>query len=337
MPLREEPRDNICVGSSTISMDEFAEHVGVLKEISTSLPFVPTKAELLLATALLAFRGAECDLCIIESDHFGEDPSIDLPPPFAAVICGTIPSADTAQITRIRSYIRKGIQEIVSAPQNSVAYRIISDTCYSVNCRLTMPSRTAMDITRLGLGGSEFTYKGRAYSLSLCGRFQVSNAVLALETAEMLSRRGFKISSDCIREGLAALKIPAKFEVVSLSPLMIVDSTHTPVAIETVCDALTDFEQTAGKRIRLCLPRGQIISDYVRALTSREYGIERVLTVGETSAALPEGVSIETCKTPKSLAASALRELDRDTILLISGDYPFVTPVRYQMLAILGF
>ena len=171
MPLREEPRENICIGSSVISMDEFAEHVNTLKELSSTLDFIPSKEELLLTVALLAFKRAECDLCIIESNHFGEDPSIVLPPPFAAIICGTIPSGDTAQISRIRSYICKGIQEIVSAPQNNEAYRIISDTCYSVNCRLTLPSRTAVEVDRLGLGGSIFRYKGRSYSLSLCGKF----------------------------------------------------------------------------------------------------------------------------------------------------------------------
>ena len=335
MPLREEPRDNICIGDSPISMDEFSEHVSTLKGLT--LDFTPTKAELLLAVALLAFRRAGCEICIIESDHFGDDPSILLPPPFAAVICGAIPNEDAAQTARIRAYIRRGIQEIVSAPQNSSAYRLISDTCYSINCRLTLPSRTAIEVLRLGFRGTEFRYKGADYTLNMCGRFQISNAVLVLETVEMLARRGFPISNDAVRAALSSLKIPSKFEVVFISPLMIVDSTHTPVAIRTVCDSLSDFEQTANKSVHLCLPQGDILNDYISVLSSLNYKIARVMTVGTQPKDDVNGVPIAVYKTPKALATAALRELSRDDLFMVSGSYPFVTPIRYQLLAILGF
>ncbi|MBQ8819008.1 MAG: hypothetical protein IJZ83_10535 [Clostridia bacterium] len=335
MPLREEPTDNVCIGNKCLSMDQFAQYTSAIKRLGAGLDFIPTQSELLLSVALLAFKDAGCDICIIESDHFGEDPSRFLPPPFAAVICGTIPSDDTEQITRIRSYICRGIEEIVSAPQNSEAYSIISDTCYSVNCRLTLPTRNAISIDKLTFRGSEFHYKNVKYTLSLSGRFQISNAVLVIETLEMLARKGFSISVDNINAGLSNLRIPAKFETVSLFPLIIVDSTHTPVAIETVCDSLSDFKAQTGTNVRLCLPSGKIIPDYVDALERRGYTIESIYT--PASDGIASDSRIVPCNTQKALVNGVLSNLDKNTLLLVSGNHKFVIPVRHRMLEALGF
>jgi dihydrofolate synthase/folylpolyglutamate synthase len=336
MPLRDEPRENVCINSQSISMDEFAELCATIRQVSKELDIIPSRAEILLTLALLSFKRQACDMCIIESDHFGNDPSMMLPSPFAAVICGAFPSNDAAEISRIRSYICKGISEIVSVPQNSEAYRIISDTCYSINCRLTLPSKNAITIDKLTFRGTEFTYKDKSYSLNLCGRFQVTNAVLLLEAVEMLSRKGYNIDNNAVNEGLSSLRIPAKFETLSVSPLIIVDSTHTPVAIETVCDSMTDFKMLSKKQIRLCLPNTELIRDYVEALQKRGYKIEKIVTEQGEPAYSGEYDTCP-CKSKKELARTALDGLDKDTVLLISGHHSFVIPVRYELLSILGF
>ncbi len=344
MPLRDEPRENICIGDKFLDMDEFSNYIEEIKYTASEKwcadndepsPLTLTKSEIILAAAILAFSRHKCELCIIESDHFGEDPSKHLLPPFAAIICGTIPNDDTAEISRIRSYICRGIQEIVSAPQNSEAYRIISDTCYSINCRLTLPSRNSIGIRRLTFRGTDFVYKGKGYSLKMCGRFQISNAVLVLEAIEMLIRKGFKISDQSILEGLESTHIPAKFEIVSLSPLIIVDSTHTPIAVDTVCDSLMDFRGLSGSKIRLCLPDKDLVDIYISALEARGYSIERIISSdGNYSDLTCEAI---VCKTKKALVKRSLEDLNKDTVLLISGDYPFVNSVRYELLATMGF
>lgn len=343
MPLRREPRENICIGNDCLGAEEFSSYTEAVRaalgsENVSGNYSPPTRAELLLTVALLAFSRHKCDICIIESDHFGSDPSLVLPPPFAAVICGAIPSNDSAEISKIRSYICKGIRELISAPQNNEAYKIISETCYSVNCRLTLPSRTAIEIRRLSLSGTDFKYKQKCYSLRLCGRFQVSNAVLVLEVLEMLKRMGYKLSDEAVRKGLSELRLPAKFEVISLLPLIIVDSTHTPVAIETVCDALAEFKpaERSTVKIKLCLPSSELAEHYTSALKKRNYTVENVFLPPEPTY---EGTCENTvCRTAaKALVKNALQGLQGSDILLISGSYSFVNPVRYELLNILGF
>ena len=200
----------------------------------------------------------------------------------------------------------------------------------------TLPLRTSINVTKLSFRGTEFSYKGKTYALRLCGRFQISNAVLALEVLEMLKRKGFRISDAAVEKGFATLKIPAKFEVISINPLIMVDSTHSPVAIDIVCDALAEFRDQMGKRIRLCLPDGALVEQYVRSLTDRGYEIEHIIAP-EGVTAKAENAELVHGKTKKAIAKKALESLDKETVLLISGDYPFVNPVRYELLAILGF
>ncbi len=342
MPLRDEPRDNVCIGGKPISMDEFARYTeivrGAEKQVTDdeNVALEPVGAEILLCIALLAFIDKKCEICIIESDHFGIDPSVQLPPPFAAVICGTIPCNSASEISRIRSYICRGIEEIVSVPQDNDAYKIISDTCYTAGCRLTLPNKSAIEVGHITFTKTCFSYKNRNYSLRLCGRFQIYNAVLVLEVIEMLIRKGFVIDDDAIARGFARLTIPAKFEVVSVNPLMIIDSTHSPVAIGIVCDALADFRDISSDRVRLCLPDNVLVDAYVKALTERGYTIEKVVApMGEYTQT--DEYPILTCKTKKMIVKKILEDLSKDTVLLVSGDHTFVSAVRYELLAAMGY
>ena len=288
--------------------------------------------------SLLAFKENKCNICIIESDHNNPDPTKHLPAPFSAVICGTIPSEDKKQMARIRSYICRGIQEIVSAPQNQEAFRMISDTCASANCRLTLPSKSQVSISRLSLRGTDFIYKAFPYSIRLCGRFEVDNAVVALEAFDMLSRRGYKISYDHIKAGLSKVHIPSKFELLSAMPFIIADSTHDAIAIETVCESMADFKEITGTKIRLCLPNDKIVDSYLSALASRGYEIESIITQVSEQPAFNTGFApTKYANGFKPIAKELLKELPEDTMILISGPYAFTSEVRYQLLAILDF
>lgn len=352
MPIYSDVRDNVRINGNPITMDQTVEYVSQIKAAveqinaesyqESNTVFKPTAHEILLCMAMLAFVANKCSVCIIESDHNGEDPSRFLPAPFAAVICGSIPieDRDKHDIYKIRSYICRGVREIVSAPQNPEAYKVIADTCSSVNCRLTLAIKNNIEVTRLTLRGTSFNYKDHEYSLRVCGKFQTVNAVVAIESADMLSRFGYKISREDVVAGLYAVTAPCKFEILSVMPTIIADSTHTPIAIEAVCDSLLDFQDITGKNIRLCLPDGELISQYVSALQSRGYSIEKIsaLEIKELSADRGEiKAPLSLCKTEKATAKDALASLDNQSALLISGSSNFTRKIRYELLNILGF
>ena len=330
MPLGDEPRENILIGNEPISFSDFARLVDTVKHTLLESELTPTSSEIFLAVALLAFKESSCALAIIESTHSGSDPSVYLPSPFAAIICGTLSESDESEISRIRTFVSRDIEEIISAPQNPLAYKAITDICYSANCRLTLPSRNALSVTRSTFMGTDFTYKGNEYRLNLCGIFQVSNAMLAIEGLEMLSRKGFAVDHSAIADGLSHLRLAAKFEVLSVSPLIIVDSAHSLSAIPTTCDALVELGNSSIKEISLCLPSSELIEEYSTALTVRGFEVTETYT-SDTNCD-----SACVFKTPKSFVKQALASLDKGSTLIISGDTGFVLPIRHELLNALG-
>lgn len=350
MPLLSELRENIKIGGSPISMEETvkfteqivsavsainAEYKSIDPEIKKT--FTPTAHEIMLSMALLAFVSHGCKLVFIESEHTAEDPSRFLHLPLSAIICGAIPSDDKHEISKMRTYIQRGITEITSVPQDKDAYAIIASTCQSANCRLTMSMPNIAKISSLNLGGTKFKYKGNDYVLKICGRFQVTNAILAIESAEMLVRNGFKISKQNIADGLSSTLLPAKFEVISISPTIIIDSTHAPIAIETVSDSMKELEHLTGNKVRLCLTSVELCEQYVDALLRRNYDIESVIALSQIDGEADGIENITVYKTPKLVAKAALKALSSDTVLLVSGKVDQSRKIRYEMLGILGF
>ena len=323
LPLREDGRGNVRINAKSLSPEEFTSYleriVQILKDINLTRtqeasdegndepkkPLVLSQSELLLSIALLAFYEHGCSFCIIESDAAFSDPTRRLPSPFAAAICGTIPRENQKEIQGIRSYIVHGIQEIVSAPQDQNAYRLISETCASINCRLTIPTKSELSILRLSFAGSEFCYKNENYKLALCGKFQITNATVVLEVINMLARHGFTLSQAQIFNGFLQTKAPARFEIVSVSPTIILDSTHSEEAIGVICEALADFKPLFGNQLRLCLPSEELADQYRTALSPHDFSIKSIITYSSDTK-------------PKDIISTAWSDLSKDEILLFS-------------------
>lgn len=75
--------------------------------------------------------------------------------------------------------------------------------------------------------------------LRLLGRHQVSNAATALLAVDLLRRRGFNISDDAVREGLANVRWPARLECISRKPTMVIDSAHNPMGTQALAEAIS--------------------------------------------------------------------------------------------------
>ena len=305
---------------------------------------VLTQSEILLLAAIIYAKKHRLDLTVIESKG-DADPSLCLPAPFAAVICGAIPSNDTRQIMRIKNYIKRGTNEIVSAPDDPLSYKAISDTCAAINCRLSVPVRSSLTLKQLSLLGTRFVYANEEYRLSLCGRFQTTNAITAIETFKLLRRHGFNISLSAEKKGLEKVKVPARFEVLSLLPTIIADSTYKSEAVETVCESLFDFSEITGREIALCLPvDAELIKKYFEMLSARGYKICELFTVCDNEetkesllVSLPQLTQLTFAKNAKALTKLMAEKASTERILLISGPSAFASAIRLEVIRKLQF
>ncbi len=370
MPAFSDPQENILIDGAPLSMEKTVEYTqliageitkikasikdcslnkdsldeagfgnGIPKEIlSGKTNISPTKNELIMMIALLAFKDANCDICLIECEHNGADPTKLLSPPFAAVICGTIPGENTREINRIRSYLQSGITEVISAPQSSDTYKIISGSCARINCRLTIPTRAMLEVKRLSLRGSEFIYKGQEYSLGLCGKFQIHNATTIIETVEMLNRSNYKIEKKAVLKGLSSITLKSKFEALSILPTIICDSTHKSEAVGTMCQTLADFKEQTGENIRLCISYDiALIDTYIDKLCELGYSINELIVPSQDAPDLNTNVKATFLRTPKAIAKHITSSLNSEEFVLITGEADFAAKVRREVLRILEF
>ena len=79
--------------------------------------------------------------------------------------------------------------------------------------------------------------------IGLKGTFQLRNAALALLTLEILEGKGFSISGEAVRSGLADPLWPGRLEVISSKPTVILDGAHNPSAMRSLAWAIRhDFD-----------------------------------------------------------------------------------------------
>jgi len=98
--------------------------------------------------------------------------------------------------------------------------------------------RRMIDVT---LAGKEW----KQIPISLRGYHQAVNASLAAATLAELLQKGFPVSEENLRAGIAAVRCPARVELVSLDPTIILDSAHNVTSIDALIEAIVnEFAET---------------------------------------------------------------------------------------------
>lgn len=116
--------------------------------------------------------------------------------------------------------IKNGAPVFTTYNQPAAAMRVISQ----------YPSVTKPDIASLtdcvsNIDGNTFIYRGERYETSLVGEYQIENALLAIE---VLLCCGLDIGTENIKAGLKTAVFPARLEIISKKPLVLLDGAHNP-------------------------------------------------------------------------------------------------------------
>jgi len=89
-------------------------------------------------------------------------------------------------------------------------------------------------------GGNEEWVPPR-YETSLLGYHQVVNAATAYATLDILNKQGVEISENHIKEGFRTVSWPGRFDVISMEPIIVVDSAHNRDSALKLRIALDDY------------------------------------------------------------------------------------------------
>ena len=222
-------------------LNELADMVEPEAEKLSELGF--SQFEITQAMAMLWFERQECDIVVLEVGLGGAlDSTNVIPAPLAAVIGSlsldhtAILGETVAEIAEQKAGIIKcGSPAVLSYGNPAEAAGVVRRRAEECGSELVIPE--AAEPLSVTAFGSEFVYKGKKYAVSMGGAHQLINACTVIETLGILRGRGFEIPETAACEGLKAV-IPARLQILSREPFVIVDGGHNPQGVEALAAAL---------------------------------------------------------------------------------------------------
>ncbi|HOI24760.1 MAG TPA: folylpolyglutamate synthase/dihydrofolate synthase family protein [Caldisericia bacterium] len=266
-PHLQSINERICIDLHAINLDRLSELYEIIHQILQDLKmFDVSYFELITAIALLEFKLQKVDIVILETGMGGRlDATNALSNPILTVLT-TIGldhldrlGPDLASIAREKAAIIKPSAAVLSAPQNALVEKIIQEKAnekqvhhYSIYRDYQISSYPAKCFNKEQFDVLSYI-TGIPYTdiqISLLGKHQALNACLALAGSELLTKKGFIIRENHIREGLNKSAWPGRFEQVKVNgKLLIMDGAHNPDSTQALCETLQ--ERFPDKKVRI--------------------------------------------------------------------------------------
>lgn len=229
----------------------------------------PTEFEAITAAAMLYFYEQKCDAVVLEVGLGGRYDSTNIIPcPKAAVI--TSISLDHIKILgdtveKIAAekcgIIKNGGTVITTSEQNEKALSVIKDTVKEKNGRLLIGDVSAAEILSEDIFGTEISYNGLTVKIPLVGRHQVENTVGVITAARALG-----ISDEFIKKGIESTVIHARMEIISRSPVIMLDGGHNPECAAALENVLVRFAGDKSITVLIGMMADKDTKDYLAAI-----------------------------------------------------------------------
>ena len=242
-PYVLEFEERIIFDGKPISKEDLSRVVTAVRPFADSMEDRPTEFELITAAALYYYAEQNADIVILEAGMGGRYDSTNvIPSSIVSVITGialdhTAILGDTVEkIAWEKAGIVKAGCPVVIGDCSQGAADVIIKEAKGQASPVTAVDYDGVDAVRSDINGTDFTWKGRKYSLSLLGKYQTRNAALVLTVTEILRSLGYSVPEESVRSGLPDTKWKARFELMAKTPLFIYDGGHNPQGVEAACE-----------------------------------------------------------------------------------------------------
>ncbi|MCL5257129.1 MAG: bifunctional folylpolyglutamate synthase/dihydrofolate synthase, partial [Chloroflexi bacterium] len=223
-----------------------------------------TTYELATALAFQYFKEEQIEIAVLEVGLGGRLDSTNVVTPLVSVITSisldhvAILGGTVAEIASEKAGIIKPGGTILTVPQTPEAQQVIEQAAHNAGARLftvgkdvliSQPAEQlpnprgaygqwlavsfAPDFPRAGAGPETVDIW-----IPLLGAHQQINAATALGVIRLIGPCGFAVSGEAIRKGLASVEWPARLEIVSENPRIVVDGAHNADSARKLAAAL---------------------------------------------------------------------------------------------------
>ena len=248
-PYILEFNERISINGEMISNDDLAEICTYIKPFADKMTDRPTEFELITAIGFEYFYRKGCDIVVLECGLGGRYDATNLiKSPLLSVITGVDFDhqnflGDTIEaIANEKAGIIKENAPCLWCGNKKDAEKAILATAASLNCKVFTPEHDSLKILSADLNGTTFDYKSyNDLSLNLLGAYQPYNAANAITAAEILSKNGFAIKEENIRQGLKNTTWRARFELLNKKPTIIFDGSHNPEGVTAAVRSIKQY------------------------------------------------------------------------------------------------
>lgn len=219
------------------------EKVGLMNDRGLQI----TEFEALTAAAFLCYAELGCDAVVLEVGLGGRlDATNVIPVPAVNVITSlsldhTAILGNTVEEIAFEKCgtIKDGGTVISAFNQPDKALAVIEKTARERNNELIIPDKNACEVISSSVYGTSFSYKNEPYFTAMPGLHQIINMTAVIEATNALCKKGFNVSPEHIKAGISEAKLPARCEVISTSPLVILDGGHNEDGAKAFFDMLS--------------------------------------------------------------------------------------------------
>lgn len=238
--------ERIQINGQPIPDDDLANYTERVKAVVDEMPddgCPITEFEFITAVAFLYFLEQDCDAVVLEVGLGGRlDATNVISKPKASVIArialdhtSILGNAEAEIAFEKCGIVKNGCPVITTADNSDEALDVIKQIAEERDCELKITNRNEAEILSSDIFGSRVLWGGEEYRISLSGEHQISNALNAVAAV----KEAFpEITLENIKQGLSTTVFPARCEVISKEPLVILDGSHNPNGTGALADLL---------------------------------------------------------------------------------------------------
>ncbi|WP_367175303.1 dihydropteroate synthase [Haloarcula rubripromontorii] len=243
-------REQITVNGGRVPKERVTEFVEQIKPCIDQLAAEddkPTHFEVLTALALYHFDVEDVDVAVLEVGIGGRYDATSAVEPVASAVTSislehTDLLGDTVEaIARDKAQVAPRDAPLVTGTTGAALETIqgITDTITVGDAGADVTAvengmRSAVE-NRISLTGPDWALES---NLKLLGQHQAENAGVAATLARQL----IDVDTETVSEGLRAATLPGRFEIRSTDPMVVLDGSHNPGAMETLTTLIERYE-----------------------------------------------------------------------------------------------
>ncbi|MEG1895409.1 MAG: folylpolyglutamate synthase/dihydrofolate synthase family protein, partial [Oscillospiraceae bacterium] len=137
--------------------------------------------------------------------------------------------------------IIKENQRVICYPaMDEKALQVINEVAKSKNSTVVLPQIAEIQCTKVSRLKTQLEYGNYKINQAFTGRHQGYNAAVVIEGARALRQAGYNITDDAIVRGIEGATFPARIEIISEEPLVILDGAHNLDGISALINVLKE-------------------------------------------------------------------------------------------------